>query len=269
MILSDFHTHTVFSDGKNTPEEMVAAAIAAGAEALGISDHACVDFDPGYCMKKEDIPAYLEELSRLREKYRGQITLLRGIEADPASDWDYETYDYVVGSAHYIRVCGRDYCVDNSLEATLHCLNSAFGGDFNGYAEAYFEQIAGVPEKTGANIIGHFDLLTKFAERGAPPDWEHPRFVSAWKAAMDALAGKAALEINTGAMTRGYRTSPYPREEMLRYWHSLGGQIVLSSDAHHTGSLFGEFEAAEALARRCGFTAAGFCGKDGKYYRQF
>ena len=40
---SDLHVHTSFSDGKLTPEEIVAAAKAAGLTYLAITDHDTVD----------------------------------------------------------------------------------------------------------------------------------------------------------------------------------------------------------------------------------
>ena len=39
MIKANFHTHTTYCDGKNTPEEMVQAAIALGMTAIGFSGH--------------------------------------------------------------------------------------------------------------------------------------------------------------------------------------------------------------------------------------
>ena len=39
----DLHMHTVFSDGKNTAEEMVQEAISRGLETVGISDHSSGD----------------------------------------------------------------------------------------------------------------------------------------------------------------------------------------------------------------------------------
>ena len=66
-------------------------------------------------------------------------------------------------------------------------------------------------EQTGADIIGHFDLVTKFNELGGYLDLSDPRYVRAWKAAVDALLSyDRPFEINTGAISRGYRTTPYP-----------------------------------------------------------
>ena len=41
--MKDLHMHTVFSDGKNTPEEMVQEAIRLGLDTVGISDHSHLD----------------------------------------------------------------------------------------------------------------------------------------------------------------------------------------------------------------------------------
>ena len=45
MRYSDLHTHTVFSDGANTMEEMVRAAVERNFVSIGISDHSYTAFD--------------------------------------------------------------------------------------------------------------------------------------------------------------------------------------------------------------------------------
>ena len=50
MIREDFHVHTVFSDGKDTPEDMVLSAIERGMTAIGFSDHSTTPCDQSYCM---------------------------------------------------------------------------------------------------------------------------------------------------------------------------------------------------------------------------
>ena len=100
-MLANFHTHSTFCDGKNTPEEMVLAAISQGFSALGFSGHGTTDFDLRYCMR--DMPGYREEIRRLQEKYAGQIQIFLGIEEDAFAPVDRNAYDYIIGSAHYIR----------------------------------------------------------------------------------------------------------------------------------------------------------------------
>ena len=70
-MLANFHTHTTLCDGKNTPEEMILAALEKGFTALGFSGHGYTDFDLRYCM--QDWEGYLAEIRRLKEQYRGKI----------------------------------------------------------------------------------------------------------------------------------------------------------------------------------------------------
>ena len=102
MKKQDLHTHTTYSDGKNTPEEMVLAAVCAGLDAIGISDHAYTAIDESYCIKKEKISAYVAEISALKEKYKGKIEVLCGIEQDYFSDEPTDMFDYSIGSGSYL-----------------------------------------------------------------------------------------------------------------------------------------------------------------------
>ena len=65
---NDYHVHTTFSDGENTPEEMVLAAIKKGLKEIGISDHSYTCFDESYCMQREKIVEYKREIAELKIK---------------------------------------------------------------------------------------------------------------------------------------------------------------------------------------------------------
>ena len=67
MTLQSLHTHTVFCDGKDTAEEMVRGAMAAGCRSLGFSGHSPLPFDDSWTMKEVDVPRYREEVLRLRD----------------------------------------------------------------------------------------------------------------------------------------------------------------------------------------------------------
>ena len=93
-------------------------------------------------------------------------------------------------------------------------------------------------EHTHADLIGHFDLITKFNEGNKLFDEECPRYLDAAFAALDELLKTGRpFEINTGAISRGYRTSPYPSAEIQAYIKEHGGRFVLSSDAHSADAL--------------------------------
>ena len=246
----DLHMHTVWSDGKNTPEEMVQEAIRKGLETVGISDHS--SGDP--CgMKLEDNTAYKAEITRLKEKYAGQIRVLCGLERDFLTD-DFTEYDYTIGSVHWLRMPdGHRISIDWTPEKLREGAERYFGGDMYAVAEAYYEAEARVAEVTKCDIIGHFDLVTKFIEVDPSFDLHHPRYVKAWQQAADALlkAGKP-FEVNFGAMSRGYRTGPYPAAEIRAYLREHGGKMLLSSDAHAKENIafgFESFDEPEGLLK--------------------
>jgi histidinol-phosphatase (PHP family) len=98
-------------------------------------------------------------------------------------------------------------------------------------------------ERVRPDVVGHFDLLTKFSERGSVID---PSDTYYRGAALDALRAVAAIsprfEVNTGAISRGYRTEAYPSDELIREAISLGARLVLTSDAHHPDNIGFRFE---------------------------
>lgn len=238
MKRQDLHTHTTYSDGKNTPEEMILAAADEGLDTIGISDHSYTSIDENYCIKKEKIAGYVAEISALKEKYKGKIEVLCGIEQDYFSDEPTDMFDYAIGSVHYIKAGGEYIPVDESAEILKKAADKYFGGDMYALVEEYYRLEADVIRKTNADIIGHFDLITKFQEQTPLFDERNPRYISAWKKACDnLLKTKKPFEINTGAISRGYRTTPYPSEEIRQYILENNGTLILSSDSHMTGSV--------------------------------
>ena len=85
-----------------------------------------------------------------------------------------------------------------------------------------------------------------FNEDGSLFDTEDPRYIAAWKASADRLL-KAGVpfEINTGAMSKGYRSEPYPAKPIRDYIRSGGGHFILSSDSHRTDTLCYAFDRYE------------------------
>lgn len=232
MKLSSYHLHTTFCDGKNAAEEMILAAIEAGCSEIGFSGHSHL---PGeeWTMSEQGTREYFDTLSTLREKYKDKIRVYIGIEQDYYSSAPTLPFDYIVGSVHSVRVGDKYYFVDESPEATDRAVNEGFGGDPYAYCEAYYNNVKEIYEKTGCNIIGHFDLVTKFIEISPIFSETHPRYVAARDEAFSTLLKTPAIfEINTGAISRGYRTTPYPSSDVIDKIAASGKPFVINSDAH-------------------------------------
>ena len=253
MILSDFHVHTTYCDGKDSPEDMVLAAIRLGMKKLGFSGHSYTPFDEEPCMSPEGTRLYLDEIHRLKAKYSAQIEILCGTECDYYSDIDPKDYDYVIGSVHYIGCVGIYRHVDHTPEMLQAAIDDSFGGDPYAMAEHYYSLVADVVRKTGANIIGHFDLITKLNTGNRFFDETHPRYIAAANSALDTLLKTGVpFEINTGALSRGYRDFPYPSLRILKHIASHGGSVILSSDSHIKETMLYDFPKYEALAESVG-----------------
>lgn len=248
-LAQDLHMHTVYSDGVRTAEEMVESGIRAGLVRMGISDHSYTDFDESYCMRAGAVPAYQAEIRALAEKYAGQITVLCGIEQDLNAGKAADGFDYVIGSTHYLEVpiahadLLPDYVspdgtrcfapVDEPPELLGPIVDACFGGDYLAYAEEYYRVEAQLIERTGATIIGHFDLVMKFNEGGQLFDEDDPRYVVAWQRCADELLKTGVpFEINTGAVRKGLRSVPYPSKPIYAYLRDRGARFILSSDSH-------------------------------------
>ena len=169
----------------------------------------------------------------MREKYKGKIKIFLGIEQDyysvPAGG-----YDYIIGSVHFVYKDGEYIPVDISANEVKAYVDRLYGGDAYAYCEDYFKLVKEIYAKTGCNIIGHFDLVTKFNERLPMVDINHPRYVAAVDGALSTLLKAPAIfEVNTGAISRGYRTTPYPDDRTMGIIAKSGKPFVITSDTHN------------------------------------
>ncbi len=239
----NYHTHTCLCDGENTAEEMVQKAIELNISELGFSGHSYTEFDKMYCMSPDDTELYKEVITALKSKYKNKIKLLLGIECDYLSDIPLEDYDYIIGSVHYIEKNGEYFSVDSNKEDLIKSVNHYYNGDFYSFIEDYYSLVADVYNKTKCDIIGHFDLVTKYNTNNALFDTNHSRYIAAWKKAADTIIKTpAVVEINTGAMARGYAEKPYPAKEIIDYFKSSGKKMIFSSDCHNKDYLLFGYE---------------------------
>lgn len=233
-MLYNYHTHTTYCDGKNTAQEMVQKAIELGLCELGFSGHSYTYFDLEPCMSPEGTELYKKEINGLKQKYKGKIKILLGIEYDYYSDEPTDDYDYVLGSVHYIFKNGEYLCVDYSRQTQIDTVNKYYNGDFYSYIEDYYKTVADIYNKTKCDIVGHFDLITKYNVDGSLFDVNHPRYIAAWKAAADAIIKTpAVVEINTGGIARGHIKTPYPSKQIIDYFKANDKRMIFSSDCHN------------------------------------
>lgn len=261
----NLHIHTTYTDGKNTPTQIVQAAIARGFDSIGFSEHTYNRYSRSiHQMTVSDMETYKTEIRALKETYRGIIDIFCGLELEHYSDVPTEGYDYLIGSLHYLNVSGDILGFDRGLEETRQYIENNFGGNGLAFAKQYFESLVCLPEKNKLDILGHFDIITKNNEKGHFWDPSEKEYLDSGREAIHALRGKIPLfEVNTGAIARGYRTEPYPQMEFLREFCRCGFGAVISSDCHNREFIDCFYEEAEQLLRAAGFRSKWILTGDG------
>ena len=259
--LSSPHTHTPYCDGKSTAAEMVASALAHGFVSVGISSHAVQTFDPQYCIREDQEQLYIDEVCALQREYAGRIRVWLGTERDLYSIADRRKYEYVLSSVHYLFHGEDKVTVDGDPQEQLDGIRKHYGGDGARMAVDYYERFGRYIRDYRPDIIGHFDLVMKNNRQGQLFDPLSPAVWHAARQAMDnAIQGCDMMELNTGAMARSGAKVPYPSPEILRYWRSLGGRVMLSSDCHYAPQIAVGYEEGLQLMREAGYAETWYLG---------
>ena len=253
--LQNLHTHSKYCDGADTPEEMIAYAIEKGFDSIGFSGHSYMHFSPDYSMSLKGTEDYKKEILALKKKYAGQIDVFLGLEFEMYSEVELSGYEYLIGSLHYFKI-GDSYAgFDRKADEVQRVIDEHFGGDGLAFARKYYEKLCSLPSYGKFDILGHFDLITKNLENARLFDVDSAEYKKAAVSAIDALSGKIPFfEVNTGAIARGYRTSPYPTLDLIKEFRSRGFGAVISSDCHDGRQLDCGFDSARELLIAGGFT---------------
>lgn len=264
MTLRSYHTHSTHCDGNDTIEDMTRSAIRHGMKAIGFSGHGTFPHDLRYCTAPDGWDAYAAEVNACKEKYAGQIEIYLGVEDEFYGVRPQINRDYTIGATHYMEKDGVYYYVDYSEELLRQAIREGFGGDPYKMTAYYYDIVAQFPDRMDFDFVAHFDLVTKFNEGGELFDEEDPRY---WKPALETMEYLTkrgyAFEINTGAMSRGYRTVPYPSERLLRALREFGGSIVFCCDSHGVDTVCSYLPEAAELAAFCGFRTHRILTPDG------
>lgn len=259
-MIVNYHTHCKFCDGKGEPEEYVLNAIKLGFHSLGFSSHAPLKEINDWTLKEEDVENYLKEIQRLKEKYKSEIKIYTGLEIDYYPDENrFKTFsklnlDYTIGSIHMLKPknSSRYYSVDENLE-TFEELIRVFGGMEN-VTRNYYKHLRNMIESQGFDILGHIDLLKKFNKGNKYFKETEPWYIEEIIKTLDTISSyKVIVEMNTGALSRGWQDDPYPSEWIVKECKKRDIKMCLNSDAHVPTMLDCNFKESIKNLEKCGY----------------
>ncbi len=248
-----YHTHTNgIYDGKNTIDEMIAAAEEKGFESYGISNHLmCHPNAPTYN------PMFLHDYDKALLQYQRTIDEIRtiaarhkiqvrvGFEVDyfMDSNWRHAfekmrpqlEVDYLIGAVHFLQ--SEDGTHIHGLYDTTRTVEQT-----KLFLSSYWQALKQAIQSGYFNWIAHMDLL-KYFDLAQSSDWEHELEV------VELLAHhRLPTELNTNAMRRGLGEF-YPADNVLMELNRQGVYLLISDDAHRVQDLGADFERAEELLK--------------------
>ena len=267
-IRSNPHTHTTFSDGRDTPRAQAEQALRLGFRALGFTDHSVQAADAFVGIPQAREAGYRRAVRALAEEYAGRLRISLGIELDASFGIaDAKGYDYILLSGHYACKGGARAIVDSRpRRADIFALRDGqYGGDGEALAADYFRHLGARALEVRPAILGHFDIIKYLNDGGALYDAASPLVRRAQREALeDIRASGALLEVNTGGMARGYINELYPTWGILRLWRDMGGGVILASDCHDARFLDYAFEETCTRLRAEGFGGVWELGGEGE-----
>ena len=245
---ANYHTHTTWCDGKDAPRAVVEAAVAKGFDAIGFSSHSMLpEDDLDWVLTPEKAPRYAAEIRALADEHSSRIRVLCGVEADyvpggaEPSKAAYAAIapDYVIGSVHFVVAPdGGRVPVDHSPEQLASGIRDRFGGSAEAFVRAYFAQQREMLARFDFDILGHPDLVRKFNAKHPYFDEGAPWYREEVEATAEAIAASGkVVEVNTGAISRGWLDDAYPSAFFRGLLRARGVKFLLSSDAHSADAI--------------------------------
>lgn len=249
MKVIDYHIHSTNSfDGKSSVEEMCQKAVEIGNYEICFTEHFSVDpRDVSYGVLNYE--QYRNDIKKAQKEFGKRLNIKFGLEIGEPHLEEYVddlvfqiskmNLDFIIGSVHNI----------NGVKLRLFMQDKE---KYDVYYE-YFEEIYKMVSVSNIDVIGHMDLMKRYAyEKFGNYNFEDYKEIIE-KILKKAISRGIGLEINGS----GYLNSvgePYPKKEVLKLYKELGGDIVtVGSDSHNYETLSKNNKKMLELLKEIGF----------------
>jgi len=244
------HSSAYCDHAHSALREMVTAAMLAGLDTYGMTEHAPrveprflypVEVDWGWDVARLEamFEDYAAESAVLVQEFADSLTLLRGFEAEVVPEDRYvelmlgyrRTYDfdYMVGSVHHVAGHIIDYTPEQFEEAVRAC------GGLEPLCVRYYETLREMVTALRPEVVAHFDLVRRHG-----PDEEAISTAPVRQAAEKALETVrevgSILDINTAGYRKGLER-PYPAPWILEMAREMAIPCCFGDDSHRASEV--------------------------------
>ncbi|ANF95192.1 histidinol-phosphatase HisJ [Paenibacillus bovis] len=255
-MLIDYHTHHVrCGHAIGELEEYVQRGIQLGLSQLGLSDHLpLIHVDPAtyypeMAMPMEELPRYVEECLMLKEKYRDQISIRVGLEADYIEGYeevigkilDSYPFDYIIGSVHFL----GEWDISDHRQT-----HNWEGKQVLDVYRQYYEAVQKAAATGFYDIAGHLDVIKRFGYIPEPEQAEER--IALENAALQAVKkADMVMELNSSGLSKVCKEI-FPSRRIVEQAIAWDIPLTLGSDAHDPRKLSDHLDEARALLTELG-----------------
>ena len=257
------HTHSIYSDGKSTPVEMIEEAIKQKLTMIGFSEHSPLPFENNFSLKAAW--DYVEDVKEHAVTFADEIKIKCGLEADYipavtqpfAETRKYYGLDYVIGGVHLVGKSANPdeiWFIDGpKYEVYDEGLQKFFDCDIRRAVKAFYQQTNEMIENEQFDIIAHFDKI-KMHNRNRYFTEDEKWYRDLAFETLGLIAEKGLImEINTRGIYKKRCPDLYPSPWLIKEARKKNIPVMISSDAHHCSELTLEFATAANALLEAGY----------------
>ena len=261
--LTNYHSHSLYCDGRAGMEDFVRFALSEGFTSYGFSSHAPLPFSTAWTMEWDRMNDYLAEFHRMKQKYTRRIELYLGLEIDYLNEESNPSIlrfrelplDYRSGSVHMLYSPeGKIVDIDTPADLFRQLVDKHFDGDLDSVVRLYYKNLLRMVELGGFDIVGHADKMHYNASCYRPGLLDEPWYDALVRKYFTAIAEYGYIvEINT----KSYHDlgTFYPNKRYFSFLKELGIRVQVNSDAHYPERINNGRAEALAALKKAGFTS--------------
>jgi histidinol-phosphatase (PHP family) len=260
----NFHSHSLFSDGKATPEEFILSAISKKFPAFGYSCHSPVPFPTKWNMEAGKLQEYLDEIARIRLAFKDKIEVYAGLELDyldgvphlPVSVLKKMGCDYILGSVHFTDRYpdGSWFCFDGKPEIFFRGIEIIYNNDFRKAISAYYEKTRMMIDMDCPDIIGHMDKIKMHNTVKTYFNEEDEWYRKQVEETLDLVAEKGCImEVSSRGLYKHNPPLLYPAAWVVKQAFLRKVPVMINSDAHHPDEIDYGFAEIAFMLKQTGY----------------
>lgn len=246
VIKANYHTHTKrCGHACGEDREYVEAAIEAGLEILGFSDHTPYptnsDFHSGMRISLSQAEGYFSSITALKKEYEKDIQIYVGVEAEYFPEHFEKLLDFMKDYPLDYMILGEHFVPDEE-----HGIYMGAPFTQKEFLDAYVENVIAAICSKKFLYVAHPDLPNYVGT-----DEEEALSEAMLKICRAAKENNVPIEINMLGHTRSIQ---YPSERMLCAAEKCKNDMVIGMDIHNPKHFFNEEAVKEcvAMAKRHG-----------------